>query len=204
MATALFRYEEKIYFSIVVMEYFLRCRKETFLPRRDIFWLGTVSLTPSSTSPSPPRSSRDRGERGDRERDHGRDGQTQSSNLQSSTSLFTEMMKNKKARELIKQKQQKRSDGSSVIVNSELSDPRSQPQHRQPPQPDGHREVPVGQHPSSHHRHSQVFPPSGANGLPVNKKGPKPPPHRPGALPMPPGKFVCFDFEFSSNSNFVV
>ena len=139
--------------------------------------------------PSPPRSSRDRGGTGggDRDRDHGREGQTQSSNLQSSTSLFTEMMKNKKARELIKQKQQKRSDGSSVIVNSELSDPRSQPAHR-PPQPDGHREVPVGQHQSSHHRHSQVFPPSGSNGLPVNKKGPKPPPHRPGALPMPPGK----------------
>ena len=124
--------------------------------------------------PSPPPRSRDRDYRD--QRDHGRDrGSTEAATNLQPTSLFTEMMKNKKAREMVKQKQQKRSDGSSVVVNSELSDPRSQPQPRLPP----------GQDHSREHGHRPAVP---ANGVPLNNRGPRPPPHRPGNLPMPPGK----------------
>lgn len=97
-----------------------------------------------------------------------------------STSLFTEMMKNKKTRELLKQKQslkQHSSNSTSVVVNNELSDPRQ-----------------LGRSASYDPRNSanangQILPSSGvaASNLLHHKKGPKPLPHRPGALPMPPG-----------------
>ena len=119
--------------------------------------------------PSPSSRSRDRDHRD--QRDHGRDRASNEANL-GSTSLFSEMLKNKKAREMVQQRQQNR---SSVVVNSELSDPRSQPQPRVPTGPE---------HPRDHgHR-----PTAPANGVPVNNRGPRPPPHRPGNLPMPPGE----------------
>ena len=123
-----------------------------------------------SGPPSPPPRGRNEYNRDYvREREMSQEQQSsRSGNLQQpSTSLFTELMKNKKTREkskeLLKQKQKQHS--TSVVVNSELSDPRkdrSVPQNQPPP-------LPLNQ-PSN----GQV------------KKG-KVPPHRPGALPMPPG-----------------
>ena len=109
------------------------------------------------------------------EPEHPRTASGGASKIQQSTSLFGEMMKNKKTRELLQQKQSlKRSDSvpnagqaqqASVIVNSELSDPRTQLASSR-------------DHGGSSSRN---------NGNVMNKKGPKAPPHRPGMLPMPPG-----------------
>jgi hypothetical protein len=116
------------------------------------------------------------------------------SNLQA-TSLFAEMIKNKKTRELLKQKNQRRSDqpvSSSVVVNSELSDPRNQlrlPGNQQPPASGlppisggGHRFLPANGQPML--TNAAGYPMQVASSM---KKGAKPLPHRPGALPMPPG-----------------
>lgn len=100
-------------------------------------------------------------------------GSASSGNSLQSTSLFTEMMKNKKTRELLKQKQSLKQHSSgnttSVVVNNELSDPRQQ--IRFDPRNNANGQMPPTANASFLH----------------HKKGPKPPPHRPGALPMPPG-----------------
>ena len=87
------------------------------------------------------------------------------------------MVKMKNARKLLKQTP-KRGGETSVIVNSELQDPRSQPQPSRPPIPS----QPPPRVPSTSNGQAVM------NSNIIQKKGtPKPPPHRPGALPMPPG-----------------
>ena len=103
------------------------------------------------------------------------------------------MLKKKKNRALLAQK--KRAD-TSVIVNTELSDPRPQSLQRQPSVglPSMASLSAMPQQP--HNDGGQFFglgamALAAANGQPgvpnLSKKGPKAPPHRPGALPMPPG-----------------
>ena len=94
-------------------------------------------------------------------------------------SLFAEIVKNKQNRQLIQQKQNLKRGETSMIVNSELQDPRSHPQasNRPPNMP-----------PQPHSRggSGQVTSNGQTNPMINQKKGVKPPPHRPGALAMPP------------------
>ena len=165
-----------------------------------------------SHSRSPPRSRRrspahhgrssDRGgSRSSRDRDHAKSGGHASRpNLGlSSTSLGAELLKHKKAKNLLLEKKQKEAaavanaTAASMVVNTELQDPRSQP--------------PV--HSSSRHHQPSTMPPqhnlggrdgstassllqsngqaSVTNPSVVPRRGQRAPPHRPAALPMPPG-----------------
>ena len=92
------------------------------------------------------------------------------------------MLKKKKNRVLL----EKRKSETSVVVNSELSDPRNPTLQRQASvMPSG---VPTGVPPPDP-RYSMAMAAANGQALTPNlsKKGPKAPPHRPGALPMPPG-----------------
>jgi hypothetical protein len=125
-----------------------------------------------------------RGER-DRDMERGREdnsgGHGATSNAPTN-SLFAEMLKKKKNRVLL----EKRKSETSVVVNSELSDPRNPTLQRQASvMPSG---VPTGVPPPDP-RYSMAMAAANGQALTPNlsKKGPKAPPHRPGALPMPPG-----------------
>lgn len=94
------------------------------------------------------------------------------------------MLKKKKNRVLL----EKRKSETSVVVNSELSDPRNPTLQRQASSAIGPSSVPLGVPPPDP-RYSMAMAAANGQALTPNlsKKGPKAPPHRPGALPMPPG-----------------
>ena len=130
------------------------------------------------------RDYRDRSFRGERERDsdRGREDNREGhgSSKPPSNSLFAEMLKKKNNRALLEQKKR----DTSVIVNSELSDPRNPSMQRQLSAPVASN---LTQQPDP--RYSMAIAAANGQTMPPNliKKGPKAPPHRPGALPMPPG-----------------